>query len=57
MSEVFQNVSDYDYYLIIKEVPKYFEGELSCVGENTEKCKTFAVPITKEFKKVGKSGE
>ena len=38
---VFRNGSDCDYYFISKELAKVFEGEISCIGENTEKYKTF----------------
>ena len=34
-----------------------FEGELYCLGENTEKYKTFSVPMTKKIKKIDKNGE
>ena len=33
---LFHNGSTYDYHLIIKELAKEFEGELECLGENTE---------------------
>ena len=48
---VFHNGSTYDYHLIIKELAKEFEGELECLGENTEKYITFSVPIKKEILK------
>ena len=31
--------------------------EFSCLGENTEKYKTFSVPITKEVSRIGKNRE
>ena len=31
---------------------KEFEGELECLGENTEKHKAFPVPIAKEVTKI-----
>ena len=46
---VFHNGSTYDYHLIIKELVKEFEGNFECVGENTEKCITFSVPIKKKI--------
>ena len=49
--------SNYDYHFIIKELVKEFEGEFNCPGENTKKCKTFSVPITKEVKSIDKSGK
>ena len=48
---VFHNGSNFDYQFIIKKLEKEFEGE------NTEKYKTFSVPITKEIKIIGKNGE
>ena len=36
---------------------KEIEGKLNCLGEKTEKFKTFLVPITKEVKRINKSGE
>ena len=45
ISVVFQTGSNYDYHFIIK-----FE----CLGENTEKCKTFSVPIEKKVTKIDK---
>ena len=54
---VFHNQSNCDYHFIIKELAKEFEGKFTCLGENTEKCKTFVVPIKKEVKRIGKNGE
>ena len=44
---VFQNGSNYDYHFVIKELANEFEGKFKCLGENTEKCKTFSVQIKK----------
>ena len=33
------------------------EGEFCCIGENTEKYKMSAVPITKEVRRTGKNEE
>ena len=52
---VFHNGSIYDYHFIIKELAKESEGEFNCPGKNTEKYKTFSVPITKEVKRVDKN--
>ena len=41
---VFHNGSTYDYHFIIKELVKEFDGNF----ENTEKYKTFSVPIKKK---------
>ena len=46
---VFHNGSTYDYHFIIKELVKEFEGNFECLGENTEKCITFSVPIKKKI--------
>ena len=44
---VFRNDSTYDYNFTIKELAEEFEGELECLGENTEKYITFSVSIKK----------
>ena len=46
---VFHNGSTYDYHFIIKKLVKEFEGNFECLGENTEKYKTFSVPIKKKI--------
>ena len=46
---VFHNGSTYDYHFIIKKLVKEFEGNFECLGENTEKFKTFSVPIKKKI--------
>ena len=53
---MFHNGPTYDYHFIIKELPEEFEGEFECLGENTEKYITFAVPIKKETIKKDKNG-
>ena len=53
---VFYNGSTYDYHLIIKELAEKFEGEFSILGENTENCITFSVPIKKEIIIKDKNG-
>ena len=45
---VFHNGSTYDYHFIIKQIAEEFEGEFKCLGENTEKCITFSVPLKNE---------
>ena len=45
---VFHNVSTYDYHFVIKKLAEEFKGEFECLGENTEKYKTFSVPLKKE---------
>ena len=44
---VFHNGSTYDYHFIIKQLAREFKYYLECLGENTEKCITFSVPIKK----------
>ena len=46
---VFHNDLTYVYHFIIKELAKQFKGQFECLGENTEKCITFSIPIVKEF--------
>ena len=46
---VFHNGSNYDYHFIIKELANEFEGQFECLGENTEKYKTFSIPIKKKL--------
>ena len=36
-----------DYHFIINKLAKEFDGQLKCLGENTEKYITFSVPIGK----------
>ena len=53
---VFHNGSNYDYHFVIKELANEFHGEFECLGQNTEKYKTFCVPIEKEVIKINKDG-
>ena len=53
---MFHNGSTYDYHFIIKDLAEEFEEEFECLGENTEKCITFSVPIKKETTKKDKNG-
>ena len=46
---IFHNWSTYDYHFIIKELAGEFEGNLECLGENTEKYITFSVLIKKRI--------
>ena len=48
------NDSKYDYHSIIKELAEEFTGQYGCLGENTEKCITFSLPIKKENDEEGK---
>ena len=54
---VFLNSSNYYYHLIIKELANKLEqGKFDCLGENTERYKTFSIPIEREVTKVDKYG-
>ena len=54
---VFHNGSNYDYHFIIKELAEEFKKQFTCLGENTEKYKTFTVPIEEEVRRIDKNGE
>ena len=54
---VFHNESNYDYHFIIRELVKDFEGQFTCLGENTEKYITFSVSIEKEITRIDKNGK
>ena len=53
---VFHNGSNYDYNFIIRELADEFDGKFECLGEITEKYKTFSVQIEKEATKIDKDG-
>ena len=53
---VFHNCSSCDYLFIIKELANGLQGEFECLIENTEKYKTFSIPIEKEVTKIDKDG-
>ena len=53
---VFHNGSNCDYHFIIKELENEVEGQFECLGENTEKNKSFSVPIEKEVTNIDKDG-
>ena len=53
---VFHNGASYNYHFIIKELAKESEGEVECLEENSEKYKTFSVPIEKEVTEIYKHG-
>ena len=52
---VFHNGLNYDYHFLTKELAKELEKELECLRENTEKYKTYSVPIEKEVTKIDKN--
>ena len=53
---VFHNGFNYDYYFI-KKLAEEFKIQFTCLGENTEKCATFTVPIETEVKRIDQNGE
>ena len=53
---MFHNGSTYDYHFIIKGLADEFEGQLECLGQNTEKYISFSVPIKKQITKIDKDG-
>ena len=48
--------SNYDCQIVIKELANEFEGQLECLGGNTENYKTFSVLIEKEVANIYKDG-
>ena len=54
ISIVFHGGSFYGYHFAIKEVAEEFEKKITCLGENTEKCINFSVPIKKEVTIIDK---
>ena len=56
ISVVFHNGSNYDHHFIIKSLVNGSEGQFECLGENTEKYKTFYIPIEKEVTEIDKVG-
>ena len=52
----FRNGSNYDYYYIIRELAKEYEGKFECLWEKTEKYKTFSVRIEEEVTDIDKGG-
>ena len=54
---VFHNGSTYDYHFINKELAEEFDGQLECLGENTEKyLNDISVPIKKQITKIDEDG-
>ena len=45
---VLYNGSNYGYHFFIKELAGEFRKQFTCLGESTEKCITFTVPIEKK---------
>ena len=50
----FHTGSIYVYHFIIKELTEEFEGQVNCLGENTEKYIIFLVPVEKEVTRIDK---
>ena len=48
--------SNYDCQIVIKELANEFEGQLECLGGNTENYKTFSISIEKEVANIDKDG-
>ena len=42
---VFHNLSSYDGHFIIRKLANEFDGELECLGKNTEKYISFSAKI------------
>ena len=57
LTVIFHNGINYYYRFVIKELAEEFEGQFTCLGENTEKYITFSVPVEKQTKRIGKNGE
>ena len=47
--------SIYVYHFIIKELTEEFEGQVNCLGENTEKYIIFLGPVEKEVTRIDKN--
>ena len=45
------------YLIIIKELVEEFEGQFTCLGENTERYITFSIPIKNEVRRINKKEE
>ena len=54
---VFHNRSNYDYHFIKRNKKRVLRGKFNWLTENTEKHKTFSVPITKRAKRIGRNRE
>ena len=53
---VFHKGSKYDFHLIVKELGNETDGQFDCIAENSEKYKTFSVPVKSEAVKIDKEG-
>ena len=43
--------------ILLKKLTEEFEGQFTCLGENTEKYITFSNPIEKEVTRINKNGK
>ena len=57
MSIVFHYGSNYDYYFTIKKLSEELKKQDTYLGEKTEKCIIFTVPIEKVVTIIDKNGE
>ena len=48
----FYNSWNYNYHFIVKELANEFEGQFQCLRVNTERHKTYSIPIGKVDKEV-----
>ena len=53
----FHNGLNYDYHFLIKKLPSNFKGQFKFLGGNSEKYKTFSIPIKKQVTKIDKEGK
>ena len=56
IQKILHNGSNYYYHFIIKELANVSERQFECLGENTEKYKTFSIPTEKEVMIIDKDG-
>ena len=54
---VFHNGSNYHYHFIIEELENKSEVQFECLGENTEKYKTFSIPREKGVTNIDEDGK
>ena len=53
----FHNRSNYDDHFITKELLGESKKQFTCLGESTERCIFFTVPIEQEVTRINKNGE
>ena len=57
MIAIFHNGSSCDFYFIRKEVAGELERQLTCLGQNNTKYRTFSVPVEKEVNGISKNAK